>query len=97
MALFEENIAKNLYLKFELDAEIYHGDSLSSWEVVCKILCRWFKAFGHSDLKCTQVTRIAVFLDPFFEAFKGIFESHGYRSATKFCTQVNMHLEICFQ
>ena len=90
-------MAKKSYLRFDLESEIWHGDSHSTWGLLCKILCKWFKAFGQSDIKYTQVTRIAEFLDPLFEAFMGIFESHSCKSATKFCVQVNMHLEICFQ
>ena len=93
--LLEENIARKSYLKFDLEAEIWHGDSLSTWELVCKILCRWFKAFGQSDLKSTRVPKNAAFWDPFFGVFKVFFQSYSYSSATKFCVQVNIPMEIC--
>ena len=86
-----------MYLKFELEAEIWHGDSLSSWELVCKILCRWVKAFGHSGMKCTQVPKNEEFFDLFFKIFKVFFMSFSLRSAIKFDIQVNMCMLICSQ
>ena len=49
--LLRENVCKNSYLKFELEAENWHGDSLRTREQVCKISGRLIEAFSCSLTK----------------------------------------------
>ena len=75
--LFRENVCKNSYLKFELEAENWHGDSLRTREQVCKISGRLIEAFGCSLTKYLRGPKAQNFWTHFSRLLRVFFMFYG--------------------